>query len=410
MVRWPGAPWGGQRDSDNNNNNAPPATPAVAGPPPPPPPAAAASGSSSELARLGSRGASGAKQAAAELTRLGSRGAAGAKQAAAAAAAAAAAGGGSLLKAGRAGVKAGVGVGSAGAGCLGRCGGGFSDFFLRSSIVDMAVGVVLGFSFQHLIETLVSSWLTPLIGAIFGATDWAALTFTVNNSVFAYGEFINALLTFLLVVGASYCLVVAPLMRLMEFKNRKRFITRDCPFCVEEIPIGATRCKCCTSKLPPLTPEELERLAIVNPLAVVGTTLGAAADGVVGGVTRAARMPLSPTFGVGKKKGGDKGDKAAAATAVAAAAAATAAAAAAAAAVAAADDQVALDVRESDGDGGGGGGEDSDGSGDNDDNDDEAAPGADGDAAAAPVGAPTAGETEPGRSGGSGAAVRWRFL
>jgi large conductance mechanosensitive channel len=286
-------------------------------------------------------------------------------QGAKAAANAAAAGGDTLLKAGKVGAK----VGGAGVGCLARCGTGFSDFFLRSSIVDMAVGVVLGFSFQALIEALVEAFLTPLLGAIFGATDWSTLSFEINNSRFQYGAFINSLLTFILVVLSCYFFIVAPMEKMMAIKNKKRYVTRDCPFCISEIPIGATRCAQCCADLPELTAEEAERLANVNPLAVVGTAFEGAtglANNVVGGVSKVIPDALLFPGAKGGKAGKKDGKKGAAAVATAAAAAAAAGATAAgvaAAAASAADnndtaaaalaaenppaDAVALDVRDS---------------------------------------------------------------
>lgn len=295
------------------------------------------------FARLGSLGATSAKNAAAAAT-------AAAATARSRAAAAADVGGDTLLKAGRAGVKVGGAVGGAGFGCLARCGTGFSDFFLRSSIVDMAVGVVLGFSFQSLIEALVEAWLTPLLGAIFGATDWSTLSFEINGSKFQYGAFINSLLTFILVVLSCYFFVVAPMERLMAIKNKKRYVTRDCPCCIQEIPIGASKCMYCCSELPELTPEEAEKLAIVNPMALVGTAFESAGNFAGGLVPGALMLGGKSASGKGKGKGGKAGGKGAASAAASASALDASPSRGSAAA-----DQVALDVLATSSEGGGGG-------------------------------------------------------
>src|ERR1700758_2777008 len=75
----------------------------------------------------------------------------------------------------------------------------FKKFILRGNIVDLAVAVVVGLAFTALVTAFVKDLVTPLIAAIFGKPDFSALTFTVNNSTFRYGEVINALLSFLII-------------------------------------------------------------------------------------------------------------------------------------------------------------------------------------------------------------------
>jgi large conductance mechanosensitive channel len=93
--------------------------------------------------------------------------------------------------------------------------------------------------------------LTPLIAAIGGKPDFSTLSFTVNHSVFRYGDFINAVLSFLIVAAVIYFFVVAPFARLMERFHPKRADApqKDCPFCLSSIPAGASRCPFCTSEL-----------------------------------------------------------------------------------------------------------------------------------------------------------------
>lgn len=127
---------------------------------------------------------------------------------------------------------------------------GFQQFLLRGNVVDMAVGVVMGASFGGIVSALVKDLLTPLVAAIFGKPDFSALYFEVNSSRFLYGDFINAVVSFLLVGSTVYFLVVLPMNALVSRMRREPPpdpTTRKCPECLMEIPIGARRCAHCAS-------------------------------------------------------------------------------------------------------------------------------------------------------------------
>lgn len=134
---------------------------------------------------------------------------------------------------------------------------GFRTFILRGNVVDLAVGVVIGAAFGAVVTALTKDLLTPLIGAIGGQSDFSILSFTVNNSEFRYGDFINAVVSFLFIAGAVYFLVVLPVNELMaRFKTEPQpvEITRDCPHCLSKIPQAASRCAYCTSEVPAAPP------------------------------------------------------------------------------------------------------------------------------------------------------------
>ena len=127
---------------------------------------------------------------------------------------------------------------------------GFKQFLLRGNVVDLAVAVVVGGAFGAVVSAFVKDLLTPLIAAIVGKPDFSALVFEVNGSKFLYGDFINALISFLLIVGAVYFFVVLPINSLVQ-RFRKAPATPDpttkkCPECLGEIPIDARRCSHCT--------------------------------------------------------------------------------------------------------------------------------------------------------------------
>ena len=128
---------------------------------------------------------------------------------------------------------------------------GFRDFILRGNVVDLAVAVVIGAAFGAVVTAFVKDLITPLVAAIFGKPDFSGLTFTINNSTFRYGDFINAVIAFLLVALAIYFVVVVPMNKLAEMRARNLIATtRECPECLTEIPIKATRCAACTTEVP----------------------------------------------------------------------------------------------------------------------------------------------------------------
>ena len=129
---------------------------------------------------------------------------------------------------------------------------GFKEFILRGNVVDLAVAVVIGAAFGAVVAAFVKDLITPLIAAIFGKPDFSSLSFTINQSKFAYGSFINAVIAFVLVAAAVYFAIVVP-MNAMAARRAKGEdpTTRDCPECLSEIPIAARRCPHCTSELSP---------------------------------------------------------------------------------------------------------------------------------------------------------------
>ncbi len=93
---------------------------------------------------------------------------------------------------------------------------GFKNFILRGNVLDLAVGVIIGAAFNGVVQALVKDLLTPIIG-IFGKTgDFSTLTFTIRGSVFMYGDFINNLISFVLVAAAVYFFVIVPMNKVME--------------------------------------------------------------------------------------------------------------------------------------------------------------------------------------------------
>ncbi len=130
---------------------------------------------------------------------------------------------------------------------------GFREFILRGNLVDLAVAVVIGAAFGAVVTALVKDLITPLIGAIGGQPNFSGLAFTVNSSRFLYGEFINALLTFLIIAAVVYFFVVKPVAALIERLVPKKELgaQRECPECLSDIPAAARRCAFCSVAVSP---------------------------------------------------------------------------------------------------------------------------------------------------------------
>jgi len=131
---------------------------------------------------------------------------------------------------------------------------GFRTFIFRGNVIDLAIAVVIGGAFGAVVTALVKDLLTPLIAAIVGQPDFSAIAFTVNGSKFLIGDFINAIVSFLLIAMAVYFFIVLPMNRLTERLRRGEAspdpTTKKCPECLSEVAIAAKRCAFCTSALP----------------------------------------------------------------------------------------------------------------------------------------------------------------
>ena len=128
---------------------------------------------------------------------------------------------------------------------------GFKQFIMRGNVLDLAVAVVMGGAFGAVVTALVKDLLTPLIAAIVGKPDFSAIAFEVNASKFLIGDFINALISFILIAAAVYFFVIVPMNALMVRLRRGEAppdpTSKECPECLSSIPIAARRCAFCTS-------------------------------------------------------------------------------------------------------------------------------------------------------------------
>ncbi len=130
----------------------------------------------------------------------------------------------------------------------------FRAFIVRGNLVELAVAVVIGTAFAAVVNAVVKDLITPLIAAIAGEPDFGDLAFTINNSRFAYGDFLNQLLTFLIVAAVVFFLVVKPVNALLARLRTEPDVesdTRACPECLSQVPREARRCAFCTTELGP---------------------------------------------------------------------------------------------------------------------------------------------------------------
>jgi large conductance mechanosensitive channel len=129
----------------------------------------------------------------------------------------------------------------------------FRQFILRGNLVDLAVAVVVGAAFTAVVNALVRDLVTPLIAAVAGNRDFSDLAFSINGSRFAYGDFLNEAITFVIVAAVMFFLVIKPVNVLLDRLRPEPKVdspTRECPECLSDIPVAARRCAFCTSEVP----------------------------------------------------------------------------------------------------------------------------------------------------------------
>jgi large conductance mechanosensitive channel len=154
----------------------------------------------------------------------------------------------------------------------------FKTFIMRGNVVDLAVGVIIGGAFGKIVTSLVNDVVMPPIGKLLGGADFSELYWNldpgklldtggggkpetleearkVGAAVIAYGQFVNVLIDFLIV---AFCIFM--LIKFLNKLSRKKVVeaepavptTRDCPYCLSEIPLAASRCSHCTSEVEPV--------------------------------------------------------------------------------------------------------------------------------------------------------------
>lgn len=142
----------------------------------------------------------------------------------------------------------------------GRTLGGFRAFILRGNVVDLAVAIVIGTAFTAVVTAFVSDIITPIIPTSGGSLSKVTYTIPGTNDTLLIGDFINKVLSFLIIAAVVYFFVVLPVTSLMaRFKPKEVEAppsTRDCPYCLSSIPLMATRCPDCTSQVQPPPPAQ----------------------------------------------------------------------------------------------------------------------------------------------------------
>jgi len=131
---------------------------------------------------------------------------------------------------------------------------GFLAFIARGNVIDLAIAVVIGAAFTGVVNSLVKDLITPLVAAVFGKPNFSTLHFSINHSVFAYGDFLNAVVSFVIVSAVIYYLVVVPMQKVLALRKPAAAdapAVTACPECLSEIPAAAKRCKYCTATVVP---------------------------------------------------------------------------------------------------------------------------------------------------------------
>jgi large conductance mechanosensitive channel len=125
----------------------------------------------------------------------------------------------------------------------------FKKFLLRGNLVELAVAFVMGVVFAALLKAFIADLITPIIALIFGQPNFESLSFTINSSHFLYGDFLNALFTFIVTAFVIFLFVVKPYNHLMDRRAKEDPDTKECPECTMAIPVKARRCPECTAEL-----------------------------------------------------------------------------------------------------------------------------------------------------------------
>jgi large conductance mechanosensitive channel len=126
---------------------------------------------------------------------------------------------------------------------------GFKKFLLRGNVVDLAVAVIIGIAFGMVISAFTKDIVTPIIAAIGGKPNFESLHFTINNSVFLYGDFLNAVISFVILAAIVYFFVVLPISSLLDRYKPTPDATITCPHCLSAVPKGAEVCAFCTREI-----------------------------------------------------------------------------------------------------------------------------------------------------------------
>ena len=133
---------------------------------------------------------------------------------------------------------------------------GFRDFILRGNVIDLAVAVIIGAAFASITKSLVEDIITPLIAAIIGKPDFSYLVLTIEKTPIKYGNFLNAIIYFLIIAFVIYFFLVLPVQKLLaRIKGPEAAANKTCPECLSEIPVSAHRCKFCSAARHRLIPQ-----------------------------------------------------------------------------------------------------------------------------------------------------------
>lgn len=135
----------------------------------------------------------------------------------------------------------------------------FKAFILRGNVVDLAIGIVIGIAFGAVVTSFVQDIIMPLIGAFGGKPNFDSYYWVINGSQIKIGTFITAVVAFIILAAVIFFFVVKPMNALMARRKSEPPAdptTRDCPYCLSNIPIQATRCAFCTQEVPAVVAAE----------------------------------------------------------------------------------------------------------------------------------------------------------
>lgn len=134
----------------------------------------------------------------------------------------------------------------------------FKDFIMRGNVVDLAIAVAIGVAFTGVVQSLVNDVIMPFVGAIGGKPNFDSYYWVLNHSQIKVGTFLTAFIYFLIVAAVIFFFIIKPLNMLLSLRKKAEAeaTTRECPYCLSEIPVKATRCAYCTAEVPAMASVE----------------------------------------------------------------------------------------------------------------------------------------------------------
>lgn len=123
----------------------------------------------------------------------------------------------------------------------------FKEFIARGNVIDMAIGIIMGSAFTAIVKSMVDDILMPIISGLTAGINYEDIVVNIGGASLRVGNFINAVISFLIIAFVMF--VIVKTLNSIHKDDKKEETDKTCPYCLSKIPLEATRCPHCTSKL-----------------------------------------------------------------------------------------------------------------------------------------------------------------